>query len=152
MEQENMAATTIDPAAMAFDELRSEVLTLRLAIQRLAAAPSEIEIPDYTETLAEIRKITHSTAKSFMVMRDSPMLNATPDQLAAQIKAASSEARRAEQQSLASAEEALRTVARDLARLVESARTADRQNKWNLAMLALGLALGVMASWLFVRL
>jgi ferric-dicitrate binding protein FerR (iron transport regulator) len=149
MEQENIAAANIDPAAMAFDELRSEVLTLRLAIQRLAAAPSEIEIPDYTETLAEIRKIAHSTAKSFMVMRDSPMLNATPDQLAAQIKAASSEARRAEQQSLANAEEALRTVAKDLARLVESARTADRQNKWNLAMLALGLALGVMASWLF---
>ena len=138
-----------DPATMAFDELRSEVITLRLAIQRLAAAPSEIEIPDYTETLAEIRKIAHSTAKSFMVMRDSPMLNATPDQLAAQIKAASSEARRAEQQSLASAEEALRAVARELARFVESARTADRQNKWNLAMLALGLVLGVMASWLF---
>ena len=141
-----------DPATMAFDELRSEVLTLRLAIQRLAAAPSEIEIPDYTETLTEIRKIAHSTAKSFMVMRDSPMLSATPDQLAAQIKAASSEARRAEQRSLASAEEALRTVAREIARFVESARNADRQNRWNLAMLALGLALGVMASWLFGRL
>lgn len=141
-----------DPAAMAFDELRSEVITLRLAVQRLAAAPSEIEIPDYTETLTEIRKIAHSTAKSFMVMRDSPMLNATPDQLAAQIKAASSEARRAEQQSLASAEEALRTVARDLARFVESARTADRQNKWNLAMLALGFALGATVLWLFGRL
>jgi hypothetical protein len=141
-----------DPAAMAFDELRSEVITLRLAVQRLAAAPSEIEIPDYTETLTEIRKIAHSTAKSFMVMRDSPMLSATPDQLAAQIKAASSEARRAEQQSLASAEEGLRTVARDLARFVESARTADRQNKWNLTMLALGLVFGVAASWLFGRL
>jgi hypothetical protein len=138
-----------DPATMAFDELRSEVLTLRLAIQRLAAAPSEIEIPDYTETLAEIRKIAHSTAKSFMVMRDSPMLSATPDQLAAQIKAASSEARRAEQQSLTSAEETLRAVAGELGRFVESARTADRQNKWNLAMLVLGLVLGVMASWLF---
>lgn len=152
MEQETVAAANIDPAAMAFDQLRSEVLTLRLAVQQLAAAPSEIEIPDYTETLAEIRKIAHSTAKSFMVMRDSPMLSATPDQLAVQIKAASSEARRAEQQSLASAEEALRGVASEIAGFVESARTADRQNKWNLAMLALGLVLGVMASWLFGRL
>jgi hypothetical protein len=152
MEQETVAAANIDPAAMAFDLLRSEVLTLRLAVQQLAAAPSEIEIPDYTETLTEFRKIAHSTAKSFMVMRDSPMLSATPDQLAAQIKAASADARRAEQQSLASAEEALRAVARELAGFVESARTADRQNKWNLAMLALGLVLGVMASWLFGRL
>jgi hypothetical protein len=152
MEQEKVTTATIDPAAMAFDELRSEVLTLRLAVQRLAAVPSEIEIPDYTETLTEIRKIAHSTAKSFMVMRESPMLTTTPDQLATQIKTASSEARRAEQQSLASAEEALRTVARDLARLVESARTADRQNKWNLVMLALGFALGAMVFWLFTRL
>ena len=151
MEQENVSAATIDPAAIAFDLLRSEVLTLRLAVQRLAAAPSEIEIPDHTETLAEIRKIAYSTAKSFMVMRDSPMLSGTPDQLAAQIKAASSEARRAEQQSLASAEEALGAVTKELARFVESARTADRQNKWNLAMLALGLMLGVMTSWLFGR-
>ena len=152
MEQENVSAAIIDPAAIAFDLLRSEVLTLRLAVQRLAAVPSEIEIPDYTETLTEIRKIAHSTAKSFMVMRDSPMLSATPDKLAAQIKAASSEARRAEQQSLASAEEALGAVTKELARFVESARTADRQNKWNLAMLAFGLALGVTASWLFGRL
>ena len=152
MEQENVSAATIDPAAIAFDLLRSEVLTLRLAVQRLAAVPSEIEIPDYTETLGEIRKIAHSTAKSFMVMRDSPMLSATPDQLAVQIKVAGSDARRAEQQSLTSAEEALRAVARELARFVESARTADRQNKWNLAMLALGLVLGVMVSWLFGRL
>ncbi len=152
MEQETVTAAAIDPAAMAFDQLRAEVLTLRLAVQQLAAAPGEIEIPDYTETLAEIRKIAHSTAKSFVVMRDSPMLSATPDQLAAQIKAASSEARRAEQQSLTSAEEALRAVARELAQFVESARTADRQNKWNLAMLALGLVVGVMASWLFGRL
>ena len=152
MEQETVTAATIDPAAMAFDQLRSEVLTLRLAVQRLAAVPSEIEIPDYTETLGEIRKIAHSTAKSFMVMRDSPMLSATPDQLAVQIKVAGSDARRAEQQSLTSAEEALRAVARELARFVESARTADRQNKWNLAMLALGLVLGVMVSWLFGRL
>jgi hypothetical protein len=152
MEQETVAAANIDPAAMAFDLLRSEVLTLRLAIQRLAAVPNEMEIPDYTETLSEIRKIAHSTAKSFMVMRDSPMLSATPDQLAIQIKVAGSDARRAEQKSLTSAEEALRAVAKELARFVESARTADRQNKCNLAMLALGLVLGVMVSWLFGRL
>ena len=152
MEQEKVVAANIDPAAMAFDELRSEVLTLRLAIQRLAAAPSEIEIPDYTETLTEIRGAAVALVGHYKKLRDAPALSVTPDQLAAQINAASVEARKAERQSLQNAEASFITVALELTGFVDSARTADRQIKWNLAMLALGLILGVMVSWLFGRL
>lgn len=152
MEQEKVAAATIDPAAMAFDELRSEVLTLRLAIQRLAAAPSEIEIPDYTETLTEIRGAAVALVSHYKKLRDAPALSVTPDQLAAQINSASVESREAESQSLKNAESSFVAIARELTGFVDSARTADRQNKWNVAMLALGLLLGVMASWLFGRL
>ena len=76
----------------------------------------------------------------------------TPDQLAAQINAASAEARKTERLSLQNAENSFVTIVRELTGFVDSARTADRQNKWNLAMLAFGLALGVTASWLFGRL
>jgi hypothetical protein len=140
MEKENVAAATIDPAAMAFDELRSEVLTLRLAIQRLAAAPSEIEIPDYTETLTEIRGAAVALVSNYKKMRDAPALSVTPDHLAAQINAASFEARKAERQSLQSAENSFVTITRELTGFVESARTADRQNKWLVGAFMLGIA------------
>jgi hypothetical protein len=140
-----------DPAAMAFDELRSEVLTLRLAIQRLAAAPSEIEIPDYTETLAEIRGAAVALVSHYKKLRDSPALSVTPDQLAAQINAASVEARKAERQSLQSAENSLVTITRELTGFVESARSADRQNKWLIGMLFLGSAVGVAFTFLFTK-
>jgi hypothetical protein len=140
MEQEKVAAATIDPAAMAFDELRSEVLTLRLAIQRLAAAPSEIEIPDYTETLTEIRGAAVALVSHYKKLCEAPALSVTPDQLAAQINAAGVEARKAERQSLQNAENSFITITRELTGFVESARTADRQNKWLIGAFMLGIA------------
>ena len=140
MEQEKVVAANIDPAAMAFDELRSEVLTLRLAIQRLAAAPSEIEIPDYTETLTEIRGAAVGLVSHYKKLRDAPALSVTPDQLAAQINAASMEARKAERQSLQSAESSFVAIAHELTGFVESARVADRQNKWVVCAFLFGIA------------
>jgi hypothetical protein len=151
MEQEKEAAATIDAAAMAFDELRSEVLTLRLAIQRLAAAPSEIEIPDYTETLTEIRGAAVALVGHYKKLREAPALSVTPDQLAVQINAASVQARKSERQSLENAEATLMTIARDLTGFVESARSADRQNKWLIGMLFLGIAVGVAFTFLFTK-
>lgn len=54
MEQELIDPGANDPASKAFDRLRREVTTLRLAIEHLADAPGKIEIPDYTETLTQI--------------------------------------------------------------------------------------------------
>lgn len=132
-----------DPAAVAFDELRGEVLTLRIVIQRLAAAPSEIEIPDYTKTLTEIRGATVALVGHYKELRDAPALAVTPDKLAAQINAASVEARKAEQQSLQKAESSLVAVARELSGYLESARTAEQQNKWTVGGFVFGLAMGV---------
>ena len=82
-------------------------------------------------------------------MRDAPALRVTPDQLAAQINAASTEVRKAERQSLQGAEDSFAAITRELTGFVESARTADRQNKWNLGMFALGVVFGVTGFWLF---
>lgn len=140
MEHEVTRPNMSDPAAMAFDDLRSEVTTLRLAVQQLAAAPTQIEIPDYTETLSEIRGATQALASHYRKLRDAPALSVTPDQLAAQISAASVEARKAERQSLQSAENSFIAIARELTGFVESARTADRQNKWLVGAFLLGFA------------
>lgn len=140
MEQETTATGTSDPAAMAFDTLRCEVTTLRLAVQQLAAAPTTIDIPDYTETLTEIRVATQALAGHYRKLREAPALMVTPDQLAAQINAASVEARNGERQSLQSAENSFVAITRELNGFVESARTADRQNKWLLGAFLLGIA------------
>ncbi|TXG97926.1 MAG: hypothetical protein E6R08_05930 [Nevskiaceae bacterium] len=135
-----MTTGAIDPAAMAFDTLRLEVTTLRLAVQQLAAAPTTIDIPDYTETLAEIRGATQALADHYCKLREAPALMVTPDKLAAQINAASAAARASERQSLQSAENSFVAITRELTGFVESARTADRQNKWILAAFLLGIA------------
>jgi hypothetical protein len=140
MENDKAATANIDPAAMAFDELRGEVLTLRLAVQRLAAAPSEIEIPDYTETLVEIRGAAVGLVSEYRKLRDAPALAVTPAQLAAQINAASVEARKAESLSLKNAENSFTNIARELTGFVESARSADRQNKWLVGAFLFGIA------------
>lgn len=140
MEQKPVATGTSDPAAMAFDALRCEVTTLRLAVQQLAAAPTRIEIPDYTETLAEIRGATQALANHYCKLRDAPALSVTPDQLAAQIAAASMDARKAERQSLQSAESSFAAITRELTGFVESARQANRQNKWLVGAFLLGIA------------
>jgi hypothetical protein len=62
------------------------------------------------------------------------------DQLAAQINAASVEARKAERQSLQNAETSFITITRELTGFVESARTSDRQTKWLVAAFLLGIA------------
>lgn len=140
MEQEVVTPSTNDPAAIAFDTLRCEVTTLRLAVQQLAAAPTKIEIPDYTDTLAEIRGATQALASHYGKLRDAPALSVTPDRLAAQINAASVEARKAERQSLQSAENSFVVITRELTGFVESARIADRQNKWLVGAFLLGIA------------
>lgn len=140
MEKEPVTTGAIDPAAMAFDTLRLEVTTLRLAVQQLAAAPTTIDIPDYTETLSEIRGATQSLADHYRKLRDAPAMMVTPDKLAAQINAASAAARKAERQSLQTAENSFVEITRELTGFVESARTANRQNQWVLGAFLLGIA------------
>lgn len=147
MEQETVATATIDPAAMAFDLLRAEVLTLRLAVQQLAAAPGEIEIPDYTETLSEMRDAMVALEGHYQKLRDAPALSVTPNTLAAQINAASVEARKAESLSLQNAENSFFAITRELTGFVESARTADKQNKWMLGFGVLCFIAGGIAVW-----
>lgn len=129
-----------DPASKEFVKLRREVAMMRLAIEKLADEPAKIEIPDYTETLTEIRGAAVALVSNYKKMRDAPALSVTPDQLAAQINAASIEARKAERQSLQNAENSFVTITRELTGFVESARIADRQNKWLVGAFMLGIA------------
>jgi hypothetical protein len=128
MEQEVVAKNTNDPAAIAFDTLRCEVITLRLAIQQLAAAPHEIVIPDYTDTLAEMAGDIAETTKALTALRSSPALALSPKALAQQVVAAGAEARSIERNALHTASSALNHAAAELRGWVDTARLASVQN------------------------
>lgn len=128
MEHEVVAKNANDPAAMAFDTLRCEVITLRLAIQQLAAAPHEIVIPNYTDTLAEMAGDIADVAKALTALRSSPALELSPEALARQVAAAGAEARTIEQTALHTASSALNHAAAELRGWVDTARLASVQN------------------------
>lgn len=128
MEHELIETGTADPAATAFDRLRREVTTLRLAVEQLADAPTKIEIPDYTRTLGQMASGIAETANGLKALRSSPALALTPDELARQIAHAGAEARKAEQATLHQAAVAVGTAAGDLRGWVDTARLASIQN------------------------
>lgn len=132
MEHDSIEPDDEDPASKAFVRLRREVAMMRLAVEKLADEPARIEIPDYTDTLTEIREAMRAQANHYRKLIDAPALSVTPDQPAAQIKAACADARKAERQ---------------LTGFVESARTADRQNKWVLGFGGLCFVCGGVGAW-----
>lgn len=148
MEHDSIEPDNDDPASKAFVRLRREVAMMRLAVEKLADEPAKIEIPDYTDTLTEIREAMHALATHYRKLGNAPALSVTPDQLAAQINAACVDARRAEHQSLQSAENSFVNITRQLTGFVESARTVEKQNKWMLVFGGLCFVAGGLLVWI----
>jgi Family of unknown function (DUF6118) len=133
-----------DAAGKAFDKLRRELTTMRLAIEKLADEPAKIVIPDYTETLVEMTQCVNAVASRMKALRQAPALELTPEIFAQQIADAGAAARSAEQASLTTATSKLVAATRELLPYVESARTERVQNFWLAAAMALGLTFGLM--------
>lgn len=147
MDHDSLEPENEDPASRAFVRLRREVAMMRLAVEKLADEPAKIEIPDYTDSLTEIREAMRALANHYRKLIDAPALSVTPDQLAAQINVACQDARKAERQSLQNAESSFVAITRELTGFVESARTADRQNKWMLGFGGLCFVCGGVVTW-----
>jgi Family of unknown function (DUF6118) len=135
--------TGSDTAGKAFDKLRRELTTMRLAIEKLADEPTKIVIPDYTETLVEMTANVNAVAGRLKALRQAPALELTPESFAKQIADAGAVARSAEQATFASATSKLVAATRELLPYVESARTERIQNFWLAGAMGLGLTLGL---------
>ena len=144
MEQELIDPSANDPASKAFDRLRREVTTMRLAVEHLADAPGKIEIPDYNETLAQIDGRITATHKALRTLADRPAIALTPEILAQQIAAAGVEARRVEQATFNKATSTFITLGRELSSITASALTERQQFKMQLWFGGLGIAVGAM--------
>ena len=147
------ASAPIDPAAAAFERLREEVALASRAVAGLAAERAAIDIPDYSETLAQILQANAVTAKRLKDLSETPTLQMSAKNWGHEIEAAAETARRADQHALSQARAAFREATGNLRGWLHSARDADRQNTWLIATGIAGAVVGmifgaVIAGWL----
>ncbi|MBW6533162.1 hypothetical protein KZ820_20655 [Sphingomonas sp. RRHST34] len=132
-----------DPAE-AFEALRGEVALVLRAVQGLAAERRELDVPDYSPTLAHIDARLTEVSDRLDTIEQSPALRATPQQLGGQLTAASTEARRADHDALERATSTMNQAARDMRGLAFADRNAREQNRWLYIFGGGGLVLGMM--------
>ncbi|PHR10982.1 MAG: hypothetical protein COA41_20490 [Sphingopyxis sp.] len=149
MENDAADLDDVDEAAKAFGKLRREVTTMRLAIEQLVDEPNRIEIPDYTETLADMSARIAGMSKRLKSIGSSPAMELTPSELAGQIATAGVEARKVEQTALTDATNNLGVYVREMASFTASARTAQQQNKWLFGFGAFTFVVGIIATTVF---
>jgi Family of unknown function (DUF6118) len=135
-----------DPAAKAFIEMRNAVAGMTMAVNKMAGEWNALEIPDYTETLGKMATNFETLAEELEELSSKPALELTPEALAKQIAAAGAAARKAEQESLASATATFVKLGSEMAGFLASARTENEQNKWVLGFGGLCLAFGLVSA------
>lgn len=139
--REPQPATSDDPAATAFEELRKEVALVRRAVSGLAA--ERATVPDYSETLGQILQACSAAARRFKELKELPALHLTPESIGRQIDDAAETARRANHAALTEAGAALQQTTRDLNSHMLSARSAKSQRIWLAATGAVCLVTGM---------
>jgi len=75
-----MSLQPSDPAADAFERLRSEVALLRRAVEGLAADTQDAPV-DYSPTLAELSEAIAAVSAQAVALGERPLLALAPDQL-----------------------------------------------------------------------
>jgi Family of unknown function (DUF6118) len=135
-----------DPAAKAFIEMRNALAGMTMAVNKMAGEWNALEIPDYTETLGKMATNFETFTQELEELAARPALELTPEALAKQIAAAGAAARKAEQESLASATATFVKLGSEMAGFLASARTENEQNKWVLGFGGLCLAFGLVAA------
>ncbi|KEZ16890.1 hypothetical protein CP98_03862 [Sphingobium yanoikuyae] len=112
----------MDPATRAFTELKGELALLRRAVEHVAAEKADIEIPDYSNTLAKL-------SKSVIAIERAPALQMTPEEFQSQIEAAAALARREDQAAITELKRELADTRRDLRATIGTAATIAQQER-----------------------
>lgn len=132
-------------AADAFEQLRSEVALLRRAVEGMAAASIESAAPDYSPTLAGLRKAIDGVGTQVEALTANPPV--TSLQLATGLAAAAAHGRSEGQRDIAQAKGALEKGVRDLAAAAGAIHVV-RINRRKLIGAGLGGALVAVAAWI----
>lgn len=132
-EADTVAEVESDPAAEAFARLEGEMALMRRAVEHLAAERADIIIPDYGTTLGEMAGRLGEMSLSLFAIVSKPAMQMTPEDMAARMQAAATQARRDDHIALADAQrqhgEAVRAL-RAFAGDVASFNDQRRRLKW----------------------
>lgn len=137
-----------DPAADAFDRLRSEVALLRRAIEGLAANQPEAPA-DYTPSLAHLTKQAETMGASLEALAQSPYLAFSPEVLAAQIQSIIQRTRQEVAGEFRQAIDGLGRATATVSASVGLVRDRDAQRRWLAYAAAIG-GVAVLALWLLL--
>lgn len=136
-----MSLQPSDPAADAFERLRTEVALLRRAVEGLAAGSEEPPV-DYSPTLAELSEGLEAVGAQVTALGERPLLALAPEQLGALFQAA---AGKVLARPLADLDRARATLNQAVDAL-KGARQADltrtRRRRWMASLLAGGVVSG----------
>ncbi|WP_293869438.1 MULTISPECIES: DUF6118 family protein [unclassified Sphingomonas] len=127
-------------------ERRVEMLTR--AVEHVAAEKQNIEIPDYSPTLAKIGGVLANMTARMKGVEEAPALQITPETLAERMNAAAITARKEDQAALAEAKQKHVDAAHTLGQLVGRV-TAHRDQRRRLLWTAVGGALAGCLLWSF---
>jgi len=128
-----------DPATRAFARLEGEMALMRRAVEHMATEKAEIDIPDYSNTLAEM-------AKRLVAIEDKPAMQMAPEDFASRMQAAAKQARRDDHIALADAQREHIDAVRTLRALVGDAVSFNEQRR-RLKWVAGGGLLAGMLLW-----
>lgn len=131
-------------ATEAFEQLRAEVALLRRAIEGLATATVDTAAPDYSPTLAGLRKAIDGVGERVAALAGDPPV--TSNQMAAGIAAVAAHARNEGQRELAQAKGALEKAVRDLVQAAGAVR-AVRTDRRRLVVAAVGGVVAGIGLW-----
>lgn len=132
-------------AAEAFEHLRSEVALLRRAVEGMAAGSIESAAPDYSPTLAGLRKAIDEVGTRVEALTANPPV--TSLQLTTGLAAVAAHGRSEGQRDIAQAKSALEKGVRDLAAVAGAIR-AVRVDRRKLLLASLGGAVVGVATWI----
>jgi hypothetical protein len=122
-----MSLQPSDPAADAFERLRSEVALLRRAVESLAAGAQDAPV-DYSPTLAELSEAIAAVNAQAVALVERPLLALAPDQLGSLLQIAAAKVLAKPVAEL----ERERTILRQAAEALNAARRSDfaRSRSW----------------------
>jgi hypothetical protein len=112
-----------DPAAAAFTRLEDEIARMRGAVEQLSTGHAKIDAPDYTPTLGEM-------SKRLGAIEEKPAMLITPEDMAARMAAAATEARRTDRTTLTDAQRKHDQAAYRLEALLGTAATIATQRRY----------------------
>lgn len=141
---ESEALTETDPATEAFVRLEGEMAMVRHTLQNMARERAEIVIPDYTATLGQIANQLAQVSKTLTAIGNTPAIELTPGDIAAQIKRASLDMLRDSSDLFRQGRKDLDNATGRLAAIVGRVRAEDEQKRQTWRFAGMGALAGIL--------